>query len=98
MISNTKLSCNLAKWLLLVVLFTSCEKKIEKISEPEQKLIVGKKYIISFDWGEKDPFKKIEIDTITIVGLRNGYVQWEYKNGIKRSCKVYIFRLLLEHN
>ena len=93
---------NLLYTMLVVVLFSSCEKVTKKLElekqQPEIELVLGKKYITSFDWEEKDPFKVTEIDTVTITGLKNGYVEWEYKNGMKQSCKARIFRLLLRHN
>lgn len=98
--SNTKLSRNCLKILLLVVLFWSCKKPTEVIEKKviEPKLIVGKKYATSFDWKQENPFEPLKIDTVTITGLKNGYVEWQYKAGFKQSCKVNIFRGLLRHN
>jgi hypothetical protein len=101
MISNTKLSRNCLKMLLLVVLFSACNQ-VEKITPVKEKkeveLTVGKYYESSFDWGSKDPFEEIEIDTIKIIGIKKGYVQWEYKNGQRQSCEIRIFRMLLRNN
>ena len=44
MISNTKLSRNLAKWLLVVVLFSSCENILPKYEERERQVVIAKKY------------------------------------------------------
>jgi len=101
MFKNTKQYRNLAKLMLLVVLFSACEKtnEIKKaIEKQETEIILGKKYRTSFDWQTKDPFKKIDIDTVKITGLKNGYVEWEYSDGIKQSSEIRIFRLLLVHN
>ena len=87
--------------LLLVVLFSACEKtnEIKKETEKQEtEIILGKKYRTSFDWQTKDPFQKIDIDTVKIIGLKNGYVQWEYSNGLKQSCEIIVFRHLLVDN
>lgn len=81
---------NLLYTMLVVVLFSSCEKETE--------LILGKKYATSSDWESKNPFEEIEIDTVKITGLKDGYIEWEYKDGYRQSSKIETFRLFLEHN
>lgn len=51
-------------------------------------LEVGKYYQHSFNWTPEDPFEVTIIDTIKIVDIKDGYVQWEYKNGFRLSSKI----------
>ena len=101
---NTRKLLKLLPIILLAV--TSCTDSQTKSvglyevfqTKPSTDLTIGKEYIISFDWDNKDPFEEIEIDTVKITGLKNDYVQWQYKNGQKLSCEIDIFKRIIKEN
>jgi phosphoribosylformylglycinamidine (FGAM) synthase PurS component len=72
--------------LLSFILLTGCANEDVKI---------GKVYIISFDYEDKNPFEAENIDTVKVIGLKGEYVQWQYRNGIKQSCKTRLFNELI---
>lgn len=93
MLKSTKLTRNLAKLMLVAVLFVGCSKKQ---TDENIKLKIGKEYIISFDWEEENPFKQKYIDTVKITGLKGDYVQWQYRNGFKQSSSIRLFSKLVK--
>lgn len=54
----------------------------------------GNTYLFSFEWDARDPFKEIDIDTIKVLDVRDGYVQWQYPSGIKQSSTARTFKKL----
>ena len=44
-------------------------------------LIVGKKYLHCYNLNSKNPFVKVNCDSIKILKIKNGYVQYEFING-----------------
>lgn len=84
--------------LLATYILISIAEKYVSNKKTATDLIVGKEYIISFDWDNKDPFEEIEIDTVKITGLKNDYVQWQYKNGIKTSDEIEVFKRIIKKN
>lgn len=98
MITNKKLSSNFLKLLLVAVLFVGCQNdRNEKKLISSKNFKVGEKYLLSFDWEEENPFENIRIDTVKVTGVKNGYVQWEYKNGFRQSSDEKIFERLVKH-
>lgn len=93
MLKSTKLTRNLAKLMLMAVLFFACSKKeTDKYMTPK----IGKEYIISFDWEEENPFEQKDIDTVKITALKDDYVQWQYRNGLKQSSSIRLFSKLVK--
>lgn len=91
---------------IILLVFTSCTDSQTKSvglyevfqTKPSTDLIVGKHYIISFNWDNKDPFEEIIIDTVKIIAIKEDYVQWQYKNGQKISCEIDIFKRIIKEN
>jgi hypothetical protein len=40
---------------------------------------VGDVYRFSWNWDEEDPFRKVDVDTVTVLGVKDGYVLYSYK-------------------
>ena len=78
--------------IILILTFASLVSCTEKVKTEQQNIVVGDKFLFSFSWDTKDPFEKIEIDTITVVGIKDNYVQWEYNSGGKQSCEIKYFK------
>lgn len=98
MITNTKLSSNFIKLLLVAVLILGCENtKLPKTTLNQCDFKVGEKYLLSFDWEEENPFENIRVDTVKVTGVKKGYIQWEYKNGFRQSSEEKIFSRLVKH-
>ena len=77
--------------ILIFILFSGCSKITE-----QKDIKIGKKYLFSFDWESEDPFEIKDIDTVKVVGLKEGYVQWQYKDSIKQSCGIRLFKKLIK--
>ena len=75
---------------LLVAGLISCNSS--SLKNQETQIEVGKNYIFSLDWENKDPFEKVEIDTVKVVDIKGEYIQWEYKNGVRLSGKLKYFK------
>lgn len=98
MITSKKPSSNFIKLLLVAVLFVGCQNGCkEKTLINTQNYKVGEKYLLSFDWEEKNPFENIRIDTVKVTGVKDGYVEWEYKNGFRQSSEEKIFERIVKH-
>lgn len=52
---------------------------------------VGKKFLFSFHWNDENPFQEVKIDTVKVMGYKDGYVKWEYTDGFTQSAKQRIF-------
>ena len=89
MLKSTKLTRNLAKLMLVAVLFVGCS---------DNELKIGQKYAISFDYEEQNPFKIKDRDTVKIVGLKGNYIQWQYSNGGTQSSSIREFNMLLQNS
>lgn len=40
---------------------------------------VNDTYLFSFDWDEDNPFEHIQIDTVTVLDIKDGYVKYKYR-------------------
>ena len=80
----------IALTLTLVIILV---KKNMLIKNEYTSIKEGEKYLFSFDWDNKDPFKKIEIDTVIVIAIKGDYIQWEYNNGIRLSSKLEHFKM-----
>ena len=82
--------------IILILTFASlvsCTEEVIKTNKTEQQnIIVGDKFLFSLNLDTKDPFEKIEIDTITVVGIKDNYIQWQYNSGGKQSCEIKYFK------
>lgn len=65
---------------------------ISPLKNQEIEVKAGERYLYSLDYDNEDPFEEIRVDTVKVIGIKNGYVQWEYKNGIRLSCKLKYFK------
>lgn len=75
-------------YFLLIACMYSCEVANEKIE-------IGGIYLHSYNWDEKDPFEQVEIDTVKVIAIRRGYVQWlpNYKEDWNaQSMKLEYFK------
>jgi hypothetical protein len=54
----------------------------------DNQIVVGNSYLFSFDWKEK----------VKVLRIKNGYIEWQYKNGLKNSCEIKYFKHLLKYN
>ncbi len=70
---------------LLVVWATSCTDSRFKLLNRNKNVEIGDVYLYSHDWDEEDPFAKIEIDTVRVIDVKDGYVKWLYKLSEKDS-------------
>lgn len=94
MILKYKLLFNISKLILVLFFVAGCSKE-QQI--PQKKLTIGKYYLFFFYWENENPFELKRIDTVKVIGIKNGYVQWQYKNGVKQSCSVSIFKDLIRY-
>lgn len=70
--------------ILAVVALCSCRDKTPEMLD----IKVGDKYLFSYIWNSKDPFRKITIDTITILGVKQGYAKFKTQTGYTSSEPV----------
>ena len=72
-------------YTLLVVWATSCTDSSFKLLNHNKNVEKGDVYLYSHDWDEQDPFAKIDIDTVRVLEVKDGYVKWLYKLSEKDS-------------
>lgn len=61
-------------------------------------LKIGQTYVISYNKDEKNPFRKVEKDTVYIENILNNYVLFSYlykKDTIKLSCTDKLFQKII---
>ena len=63
------------------------EKQIEVYKEYPK---TGEYYTISFT-NNKNPFEIMDIDTVLITGVKQGYIEWEYFTGRRQSTRLDVF-------
>ena len=61
---------------LLVVWATSCNDSGFKLLNQNKNVEKGDVYLYSHDWDAEDPFEKIEIDTVKVIDIKDGFVKW----------------------
>jgi hypothetical protein len=61
-------------YILLVVGFFSCNNFTLK--NQNKSVNIGDVYLYSHEWDTEDPFEKIDIDTVLVVGIKGDYVAW----------------------
>ena len=66
-----------AFYTLLVVWETSCNDSGFKLLNQNNIVKVNDLYLHSFDWDTQDPFEEIEIDTVKVLEIKDGYVKWQ---------------------
>lgn len=74
-----------ALYTVLVVWATSCTDSRFNLLNLNKNVEKGDIYLYSHDWDEEDPFAKIEIDTVRVIEVKDGYVKWLYKLSEKDS-------------
>ena len=67
---NKNLLSTILGGVLLATTLVSCSKNEIK---------VGDMYRFSWNWDEEDPFKKVEIDTVIVLNVKDNYVLYKYK-------------------
>lgn len=65
---------------------------ISPLKNQEVEIKVGDSYLHSLDYDNEDPFEEVNIDTVKVVSIKQGYVQWEYKDGFRLSGKLKYFK------
>lgn len=73
--------------LCILLCSVSCSSKTEVIEET--KFNIGQVWVYDSD---KDPFKDVRRDTMIIVDMRMGYIQYEV-NGRLRSSSEWMFEI-----
>jgi hypothetical protein len=72
--------------------------KNSSVSNTKYDLKIGQTYVISYNKDEKDPFRKVEKDTVYIENILNNYVLFSYlykKDTIKLSCTDKLFQKII---
>ena len=59
-------------FLILPFLITSC------LDNQDMKVSVGDVYLHSYEWGKKNPFKRIRVDTIEVLGVNSEFIKWKF--------------------
>ncbi len=82
----------IALWFGVVYVIEYVTQELQSnISEDE--IIVGDKYLFSYDYEEDDPFKKPMIDTVVVLEIQGDYVLYKYVNyHYNISSKIDYFR------
>ncbi|WNH10013.1 hypothetical protein [Thalassobellus suaedae] len=66
-------------YAVLVVWATSCTDSSFKLRNQNNSVVINETYLYSHDWDTPDPFEKIEIDTVKVLDIKDGYVKWQEK-------------------
>jgi len=62
-------------------------------------IIVGGVYLHSFDWENSNPFKETNIDTATVLDIKDGYVQYSVQllnNSVVVSSSMEVFKRIIK--
>jgi hypothetical protein len=62
---------------------------IKHINNPPVK--IGDKYLHSWNFQKKDPFEKIDIDTVVVIDIKGEYVLYQ-KNGVNYHNRFGVFK------
>mgnify|MGYP003679009096 CR=1 FL=1 len=65
-----------AFYTLLVVWATSCTDSRFKLLNQNKNVEKNDIYLYSHDWDAEDPFEKIEIYTVKVIDIKDGFVKW----------------------
>ena len=82
-------------YTVLVVWATSCTDSGFKLLNQGKNVEKGDVYLHSHYWDTKDPFEEIDIDTVRVLEVKNGYVKWLYD--IKESDSSFYLSGKLEY-
>ena len=63
-----------ALYTLLVAGLFSCTNF--ELQSQNKSVNIGDVYLYSHDWDTEDPFEKIEVDTVLVVGIKDDYIAW----------------------
>lgn len=53
---------------------------------------LNKNYLLSFDYNTEDPFKLVKVYNVKVIGIKKGYVQYQFDNGLKQSTTISLFK------
>ena len=65
-----------ALYILLVVWMTSCADCRFKLLNQNKNVEKNDIYLYSHDWNTEDPFENIDIDTVKVIAIKDGFVKW----------------------
>jgi hypothetical protein len=78
-------------FFLLLNFFDSINYK--RFKNQTRDIYIGQKFQMSFNWGEKNPFVSIEIDTVQIIDMKEGYVKYlNISGGFSNSMREDSFK------
>jgi hypothetical protein len=80
---------NIKKLILLSLVLFGCEEKQPKI---------GKLYKHSYSYlGEpENPFEVINMDTVKVLDVKQGYVLYQFNDGVQLSSTIYWFNKITQ--
>lgn len=82
-----------ALYILLVVGIFSCTNLV--LRNQNESVNIGDVYLYSQEWDTENPFQKIEVDTVLVIGIKDDYVAWypNYRDtSFYLSGKLKIFK------
>lgn len=89
--------CSLIIFIALFCLIIYCANTVTppgKVlqDKTENTVVKNKKYLFCYDWAPEDPFEKPVIDTVVVLDMKKGYVQYKVcKWKFISSCSIERF-------
>ena len=58
---------------------------------------LNKNYLLSFDYDTADPFKLVKVYNVKVIGIKKGYVQYQFDDGLKQSTTLSLFKKITKN-